>query len=302
MAQSSVIGPTAGSPTGWSARSDVGRLLRATWRIAVGALVLLVLFLAWLVVVGNPYEPGSDLGYNLGLAGGLLMLSLLAYPLRKRIRGLDRLGRMPNWFRYHMVAGIGGPILILFHSTFRPGSMNGTVALYAMLIVAFSGVVGRFLYRHVYRGLSGRHRTLKEVQEQLRSSSRSLAVVFVVRPDLEARLHAFQEEATRPIGSVGGRVWRFVTLRARSRIVGHQVRRAAREALMQLERRVSPTRRYKGYRRAARQIDAYLEAAVDVAHLAIWERLFSSWHVIHVPFLYLLVVSAVIHVVAVHMY
>jgi hypothetical protein len=30
--------------------------------------------------------------------------------------------------------------------------------------------------------------------------------------------------------------------------------------------------------------------------------MFSYWHLIHVPFLYLLVFSGVVHVVAVHMY
>lgn len=302
MAQSSAVGTVTGSTRGWTARPGADRLLRAVWRAALAMLVLMVLFLAWLVAVGELYDPGSDFGYNLGLAGGLLMLSLLAYPLRKRIRGLDRFGRMEHWFRFHMVAGVGGPILVLFHSTFRTQSMNGTVALYAMLLVAFSGVVGRFLYRHVHKGLSGRHQTLSEVQAQLRKSTESLRVIFVIRPDLEARLHAFEAEATRPIASVAMRVWRFVTLRARSRVLGRQIRRDAKSALMQIERRGKSTRRQSGYRRAARQIDTFLDAAVDVAHLAIWERLFSLWHVVHVPFLYLLVVSAVAHVVAVHMY
>lgn len=302
MALSNAIVTSTGNTAGWPARRVDDRLLRVVWRVALAALTLMVLFLAWLVAVGEIYTPGSDLGYNLGLAGGILMLSLLAYPLRKRMRWLGRLGRMEGWFHYHMVAGVGGPMLVLFHSTFRTGSMNGAVALYAMILVAFSGVVGRFLYRHVHRGLSGRHLTLTEAQAQLQSSTESLAAVFAFRPDLQARLQAFHAEATRPIPSVFRRIWRFVTLRARSRVLGRQVRREAKRALMQIERRVSATRRQRGYRRAARQIDAFLEAAVDVSHLAVWERLFSLWHVVHVPFLYLLVVSAVTHVVAVHMY
>ena len=302
MTQFSAIVTTTGNATGRTAKLGADRFVRVTWRAALVALVLMVVFLAWLVAVGELYEPGSDLGYNLGLIGGLLMLSLLVYPLRKRVRALERIGSMGHWFRYHMIAGIGGPLLILFHSTFRTDSMNGRVALYAMLLVAFSGVVGRFLYRHVHKGLSGRHRTLKEAQEQLGSSTESLAVVFALRPDLHDRLQAFYEEATRPVKSVIVRAWRFLTLRARARMLGRVIRRDAKRALMRLERRKAPSRRRTGYRRAARQIDTFLDAAVDVAHLAIWERLFSLWHVVHVPFLYLLVLSAVTHVVAVHMY
>ena len=33
-----------------------------------------------------------------------------------------------------------------------------------------------------------------------------------------------------------------------------------------------------------------------------YERLFALWHVAHIPFVYLLVVSAIVHVVAVHAY
>ena len=39
----------------------------------------------------------------------LLLLTLLLYPLRKRWRVFARLGRMAGWFRFHMVAGVGGP-------------------------------------------------------------------------------------------------------------------------------------------------------------------------------------------------
>jgi len=45
-----------------------------------------------------------------------------------------------------------------------------------------------------------------------------------------------------------------------------------------------------------------LRMARAAAQFATYERLFSLWHVLHVPFVYMLVVSAVVHVIAVHMY
>ncbi len=51
--------------------------------------------------------------------------------------------------------GHHGPLLILAHSTFRVGSLNAGVALYSMIIVALSGIVGRFIYSRVNRGLYG---------------------------------------------------------------------------------------------------------------------------------------------------
>ncbi len=41
---------------------------------------------------------------------------------------------------------------------------------------------------------------------------------------------------------------------------------------------------------------------MQTSQLAVWERLFSLWHVVHIPFIYLLVLSGIVHVVAVHMY
>ena len=38
------------------------------------------------------------------------------------------------------------------------------------------------------------------------------------------------------------------------------------------------------------------------AFLNSYERLFGLWHVFHLPFFYMLVVTAIVHVVAVHMY
>ncbi|MDP2806326.1 MAG: hypothetical protein Q8O24_10335, partial [Gallionellaceae bacterium] len=63
------------------------------------------------------YTPGDklfDFGFNLGLAGGLMMMTLLLYPARKRIKLFHGLGLLPTWFRWHMVLGILGPLTIIF--------------------------------------------------------------------------------------------------------------------------------------------------------------------------------------------
>jgi hypothetical protein len=40
----------------------------------------------------------------------------------------------------------------------------------------------------------------------------------------------------------------------------------------------------------------------NTATLGVYERLFALWHVLHVPLFILLVITAIIHVVAVHLY
>ena len=56
-------------------------------------------------------------------------------------------------------------------------------------------------------------------------------------------------------------------------------------------------------RRLARKlVRRYLSGVVRVAQFTAYERLFALWHMAHVPFVYILVVSAIAHVIAVHAY
>ena len=46
----------------------------------------------------------------------------------------------------------------------------------------------------------------------------------------------------------------------------------------------------------------YVHAVDAAVRLTFWERVFAWWHVLHSPVVYVLAVSAVVHVVAVHAY
>lgn len=273
-------------------------------RVLVAILVLMVLALAWWVVTMQPYEPGSDLGYNLGLVGGLLMVSLLFYSLRKRVLPMDRVGSMSTWFRYHMVIGIAGPILILFHSTFQTRSMNGSVALYAMLAVALSGVVGRFVYRHIHYGMYGAKVSIKDSQEALKTAGRHIESLFASDSTVPARLAAFEQYAFSELPSPLHRFWRFVTLRWQGNRIASAIRLDIKEVMRASAKELGWSRDElaRNYGRVRIELDDYVSAVCRAAQLATWERLFSLWHLLHVPFLYLLVITGIVHVVAVHMY
>jgi len=55
--------------------------------------------------------------------------------------------------------------------------------------------------------------------------------------------------------------------------------------------------------RAARSyIDRRLAATKRVAEFAGYERLFSLWHALHIPLIFMLIIAAVIHVIAINVY
>ena len=139
----------------------------ATEFLLTVALSAVVLVVAWLYRNSGNVTAETGIGYALGIIGGLILLSLLIYPARKRLPGLRRIGTIPNWFRIHMLLGILGPVLIVIHSNFILGSLNSQVALFAMLIVAGSGFVGRFLYARIHRGLYGMKASLPELLDEV---------------------------------------------------------------------------------------------------------------------------------------
>ena len=61
--------------------------------------------------------------------------------------------------------------------------------------------------------------------------------------------------------------------------------------------------KYQRRVRAATDLaNEFLGATQRVAEFGVYDRLLQLWHVAHVPLVYLLVISAIAHVVAVHMY
>ena len=152
-------------------------------------LLLAILILGgWLLKDRLPIDPQQGVGYWLGIIGGSAMLALLLYPLRKRIRWLHRLGPTRHWFRLHMVLGLVGPLLVLYHCNFQLGSFNSRVAFYCMLLVAGSGIIGRHFYAAIHRGLYGRRTTLKELQSDLDKSMDQSDGVASLLPGLSAEL------------------------------------------------------------------------------------------------------------------
>ncbi|MEJ8838609.1 hypothetical protein [Ramlibacter sp. AN1133] len=259
---------------------------------------------AWDVSRRGLFRPGDDVGYWLGVAGGTMMLLLFAYPLRKHLRFARGWGRVKGWFLVHVVLGIGGPLLILLHTTFSVGSLNAGVALFSMIAVALSGVVGRFLYTRVHRERNGRQVSFEALRTRAGLDQHEARSRLAFAPEVEQRLIAFAkaELQARP----GLRTWlrQALLLPARQWLVYRRCVRELQAPLDRLARHAgwSEADRRRRDRLARKLVRRYLAAVVSVAGFTACERLFSLWHVAHIPFVYMLVLSAAVHVVAVHAY
>ena len=250
------------------------------------------------------YTSGDDFGYYLGLVGALLMLSLLLFPLRKRTRFMQGWGKLSNWFRVHMIIGITGPLLILFHANFRFGSINAGVALASMLLVAASGILGRFVYTKIHHGLYGRSATLKEIKAHFIAQSDDIKTKFHFAPHIEKWLLDFESYALDDALTISGKIWRFVSIAVQARWLHRKSIHALKLLLSKRahERDWDDAKLTQRLALASRMAEIYLKQAQAVAQFSTYEHIFALWHVLHIPLVYMLVLSSVFHVVAVHMY
>jgi hypothetical protein len=260
----------------------------------------LVLGSAWAASRVLGVMASSRLGYWLGVAGGVAMLALFAYPLRKRLAAMRHLGPTRHWFVFHMAMGVAGPWLILVHCHFEVGSLNAAVALWSMLVVAASGVVGRYLYRHVHRGMDGRHAQLAQLRARLDAAHERLGTQLALAPQVRDRLYAFEAATLAP--SAGGPLRLLQRSNREARAARREVRALIDRAIAEAPASLDAERRRKLRSHWRRHADHHVEQTLGVAQLRAWERLFALWHVLHLPFVYVMVACAVVHVVAVHAY
>lgn len=285
-----------------------GRPLRRRISRAVpwvfGISIALVLFVAYRLRHLDLITAESGPGYWFGISGATIMALLLVYPLRKRVKALAVIGSVRFWFNTHMMFGILGPTLIILHSNFHLGSTNSNVALVSMLIVAGSGLIGRFIYIRIHHGLSERKLSLVELRKDLEQSRDDATDLFAYAPTVKEILSRYSARALGPrpsfLASFVKLPWRHLDgiatgLRIRS-LSKREVRRNG--AAQGLSRR--DMHKLTGQIRHDSKL--IIVNARRVASFSFYERLFSLWHVLHIPLFIALVAAAIFHVIAVQRY
>lgn len=283
-----------------TARGSSSRLRLAAAQERVLLLPVVTGFCALLLVIGfwvrdEMYlTPEAGLGYGLGVIGLGALASLLLYSIRKRVRALRTWGALRHWFHVHMLLGVVGPVLILFHANFEARSTNAAVALGAMLIVAGSGFVGRFAYSRVHLGLFGQRETLRDVTARAEASRSSLHTALRAVPAVAECVREFELRALAAPGGIVAELWRAIELGQRTRSIHRRSRALLRAA--------PPAALPASVNAVVRALDAHLALVRRVVEFGFYEGVLSLWHSLHVPLGVVLFIAAAIHVVAVHLY
>lgn len=127
-------------------------------RIAVTILViaLAAVFFAWYSHTSDDAAPDSLVGLIYATIGSvLLLLAATMFSLRRRSHRRRQVGGLRSSLGWHMCFAIMGLAFLGMHSFGEFNPRSGTYALYGMVALVISGVIGRMLDRLMPRLIAG---------------------------------------------------------------------------------------------------------------------------------------------------
>lgn len=240
---------------------------------------------------------GSGLRFWLGVSGTTMMALLLLYPLRKRLSARPWFGRISSWFSIHLVLGFLGPVLILYHTNFGHGGFNANIALWSMLTIMASGVIGQFIYAEI----SARRHADKERAETHLNAIRSMLNAFAATiPDLAAVIHELDTfnsthlQAPKPL-------WQSLRTRIAIRSQRKRLTQLVLNTFNQASQARQITTSIQSQLRANLQnnVYAYFTLVQRAANRGVREQLWARWRLFHLPLFLIMAAAVILHIIAV---
>ncbi|MCB2200996.1 hypothetical protein KQI63_16485 [bacterium] len=232
------------------------------------------------------WKAGGFIGHALGIAGAILMSMLLLYIARKHFRFMQDWGNLRHWLDVHIWMGITGPILVIFHTTFKFGGIVA-IAFWSMLAVALSGFLGRYVYLQIPRSLSGAAMSgeqLEQLDDELMGQIRD---VHGVDEELIEKLHEdVVPVSKRKTGFAAIFTWIGQDVRLRLALSGlrGELKKRASLGNKEIKDIIDLVRRRTLLKRRMR----FLQVSQKILHY---------WHVIHRPFAIVMFIILAIHIV-----
>lgn len=229
-------------------------------------------------------KPGGILGHGFGIFGTLsIILGIILYMARKRMRSMARLGVLKYWLEFHIFFCTLGPVLILFHTSFKFGGLVA-ISFWSMVAVFLSGIVGRFIYIQIPRSIEGRELTLSEVRDMKTNIGSLLSGSYnmdeestnVIIESTRKKVELYQKNMFARIYS---RIMndRKAIRRVKSVMKSNQMKRHESKKILKLvKHEISLNRR--------------------IDRLVTMQNLFRYWHVAHFPFAIVMLLIMAIHV------
>ncbi|MDH3252013.1 MAG: hypothetical protein OEM41_04425 [Ignavibacteria bacterium] len=229
-------------------------------------------------------KPTGTYSHGLGIIGAsMISIGVATYSSRKRIRALWSLGRLSGWLEFHIALCLLGPVLVVYHTTFKAGGV-AAICLWSMLSVVASGFIGRFLYIQIPRNIKGIELTQAQIQEELERLGTVLSGTELGK-HLVREIDGFISSMPKPTTMWEGLTGVFSLYRRRKivrKFVATMIRRG------NLPIREAQKVYFVAIARTVLQQKTIVFGQIG--------RLFHYWHVIHLPFTVIMFLTLAVHV------
>lgn len=230
-------------------------------------------------------KPSGTIGHGFGILGSFLMIvGVISYMLRKRFRLFFRLGLLKHWLEFHIFLCALGPMLVLFHTSFKFGGI-ASISFWSMVAVFLSGIVGRFIYIQIPRTIEGRELSLHEISNM---KTDICEIIKDVKNLDEASLHVIIESTKKKVGIYNKNIFvrYYKSLRSDSKTIC-DVKISMKKNKLSKEEYVKILHFIKNEISLNRKIEM----------LTTMQNLLKYWHAAHLPFAFVMLIIMVIHVV-----
>jgi Fe-S-cluster-containing hydrogenase component 2 len=237
------------------------------------------------------YRAGPGLPVYSALIGVGLMIIAAVYPIFRRIKVFRWFASNTMWFDFHLMAGTVGPMFIALHSALKLDTWV-SAAFWTMVIVVFSGFLGRYLYTQIPELSSGVE--LEELDhERAFQAMRSRYPVQIAEVDRElAALRMRAQQVAMSSSVLYALFWLLKQDIGRVPLLNWDIRNVMRRNRLKHLGLEDTRVRKEIARRAARLIIiARRQVVAPKAQL-----LLNSWKKVHVPFTILLTGFAAVHI------
>lgn len=219
------------------------------------------------------FKPSGLFGQGLGVIGtAMIAFGVAIYIARKRYGIMSKFIRLKYLLEFHIFLCTLGPILILFHTTFKFGGIV-SIAFWSMVAVVASGVIGRFIYVQIPHTIDGRQLSAEEIDQQ-----RSELINGIASHD---KVSSETLQIIRNSNRQGG-----MNGTARSSYVSAVKKQLKLDGVSQADLDLIIS-----------QLKEELSLARKINGLQRMKKLFSYWHVVHMPFAIILLIIVIIHVI-----
>jgi hypothetical protein len=233
-------------------------------------------------------RPSGYIGQTAGILSLLIFIFLWLYPLRKKYRWLAWTGVMSKWLDVHVAVALVLPFLAAIHAAWR---FDGVIGLgyWSMIIVALSGIAGRYLYVHIPRSATG----LELSAEEIAAERHELMAAVAANSGLPvAQVESVLRSDPTPADGVG--FMKTIVLMVQDDLARRRAARAFRRICAkrpggkQLDRRA--------LREVVRLASREMALTQQARMLEATRNIFRFWHVAHRPFALTALVAVLVHV------